>query len=229
MIQVYSQQQKPLPDKVGFWLAIRLDAKHVGVVYRIFDEQGHNFLHLGFHHHLIRDAGLLPHYAWVECPGFDEWDSKILASQFDAVWNVNGSSIPYGILYSGPGYFEGTGQYVASDAGSGLTCATFVMALFEDFGFPLLRANEWPYRQGEDEAFQQSIVAELDKLVGDQKCDQAHVDAQKMHLGTAVRFRPIEVVAAGGSYQDEPVGFEAAVLASQHLAAGLKSALPAAM
>ncbi len=86
--------------------------------------------------------------------------------------------------------------------GRGLTCATFVLAMFASHGIPLLQLSEWPDRE-EDRAWQEYIVGVLRKNGADEK----HVNAvnEQVKRGCA-RYRPEEVAAAGAA-PDLPVGF----------------------
>jgi len=56
--------------------------------------------------------------------------------------------------------FDGNGTLVLKDGIAGLTCATFVLALFRSAGIALLHEREWPVRREDDLAFL-SLVQEV--------------------------------------------------------------------
>lgn len=227
MIQLFSLRQNPLPKGHGIWLAIRKDGKHTGIVFRVDSASKAQFLHLGFHHDLRcevvdENEKFLKNYALLSFFGFDSDEQLQLALWMESIWRVNGASVPYGISYSGAGYFDRqTGKFIESVTGIGLTCATFVMAAFQDFQFPIVEWGTWPSRSSDIE-FQQFVVDELMSLVREGQAKQEHVDRQIAVLGKAVRFLPSEVVVSGGAYSGDPVVFLTAELLAQHLEADLR-------
>ena len=218
MIQLYSLQSRALPERHGIWLAIRDSGatRHTGIVFRLEANAPALFLHLGFHHELHCEP-LAASYAWLECPGFSADEQLQIAVWLETIWSVNREFVPYGITFSGAGYFDrSTGRFVASATGNGLTCATFVMAVFSDFFFPIVEWTTWPSR-GSDAEFHQYIVDILESRVKDGRATREHVDMQIDAIGHAPRFRPEEVVAAGGGYLGNPLTFETSELLSRHL------------
>ena len=165
-------------------------------------------------------------YAWLACIGFSASEQLQLALWLEAIWKANKEAVPYGISFSGAGYFDrGLGKFVAGNTGSGLTCATFVMAVFADFEFPIVDWQTWPNRAS-DKVFQEEIVRILEERVREGKAAREHVDAQISALGIAPRFQPAEVVAAAGGYLGEPIPFPTAELLSRHLVMDLADAIP---
>lgn len=55
------------------------------------------------------------------------------------------------------GRFDGGGRLQLSPTSRGLTCASFVLALFRSAGIPLLNAASWPIRPEEDREFLRAI------------------------------------------------------------------------
>lgn len=225
MIQVYSLRDKPFPEASGVWLAIKADGTHVGIAFLIAGNAP-MFLHLAFHHDLRcevadRDAFKL-RYALLTLAGFSAAEQLEMAVWFEALGRENEDLVPYGLIFSGGGYFDkASKEFVRSDTGVGLTCATFVMTLFSDFGFPIVDWATWPVRP-DDAGFQQNIVDALQQQVDAGFASQEHVDAQMAAIGTAARYRPVEVVASGGAYLGDMVAFPTAELLGKHLAADLQ-------
>lgn len=228
MINSHSPQDASFSEFRHIRLAIKKDASHVGIIIRVKADSNHRLLHLGFHHKLyyqeladVEDWNTS--YAWLDFAGFSELEMTQLAVWMETIWEVNRHNIPYGIAYSGAGYFDSvTGKFIQSQTGKGLTCATFVMALFEDFLFPIVQWTSWDHRLS-DEGFFNHIILHLDDAVERGHADSAHVQAQKAALGTAPRFRPGEVAVSGGAYLGEPIIFNTAELLSKHLSKELES------
>lgn len=222
MINSYSSQDASLSEFRQIRMAVKKDAKHVGVIVCIKEGEDQRLLHLGFHHDLRYEVlssvdDWETDYAWLDFSGFSEREMKQLAVWMDTIWNVNRNTIPYGIAYSGAGYFDyATGKFVSSHTGKGLTCATFVMAMFEDFLLPIIEANSWLPRAS-DQDFYTQIIGALDYLVARGKAETSHVEAQKAAMGTASRYRPAEVAVAGAAYLGEPINFITSELLSRHL------------
>jgi hypothetical protein len=101
-------------------------------------------------------------------------------------------SIAYALRYEG-GKFEPESGSFLTEKDRGLTCATFVLAIFATRGIPLLRTEEWPPRP-DDEAWQRAVV----EMLREGGAEAEHIAAVEQEIGCA-RFRPEEVAAAGTS------------------------------
>lgn len=222
MINSHSSLDASLSEFRQIRMAVKKDASHVGIIVCIKEGEDQRLLHLGFHHDLRYEVlseveNWETDYAWLDFSGFSDREMKQLAVWMDTIWSVNRNNIPYGIAYSGAGYFDyATGKFVSSHTGKGLTCATFVMAMFEDFLLPIIEANSWLPRDS-DQNFYNRIIAALDYLVAYGKAEASHVDAQKAAMGSASRYRPAEVAVSGAAYLGEPINFITSELLSRHL------------
>jgi hypothetical protein len=76
----------------------------------------------------------------------------------------------------------------------GLTCATFVLAVFHQAGLPLVRYDSWPVNRPGDAEWQESIVNLLERT----GAAPEHIAKVKTEIG-AVRYRPEEVAGAATS------------------------------
>ena len=110
-------------------------------------------------------------------------------------------TIPFGFSYNGF-YFTHAGDYIPRTLGDGLTCATFVMAVFETYSIPILKTEEWPSRQ-ENHGWQAGQV----QLIGHARGGFL-ASAIAAHIGQ-LRFRP-EEVTAGAVSADRPLSFRRA-------------------
>jgi hypothetical protein len=112
--------------------------------------------------------------------------------------------LPYGLSTPNDSFDPDTLAYLRGPAKVGLTCATFVLAIFEFGGLKLLQYELWPHRDS-DVPWQNYVISEL-KRTG---ASQEHIAAVEGQVG-AMRIRP-EEVAASATFADEerPVAFEA--------------------
>jgi hypothetical protein len=185
---------------------------HVGVLYAA-PREPLNFLHLAFHARLTHERfhgafrGDRPYVGVV--PNVDPvlWPSVVAVCR--RIVARNGRNIPYGVLYEG-GRFLQDGVLELGGGACGLTCATFVLHVFESVGTTLLDIASWEERPN-DASWHEGIVASL-RAFRDQHPDQlseAHIEAVRGEIGCA-RIRPEEVV--GGSTADIlPAPFHSAV------------------
>lgn len=138
---------------------------------------------------------------------------------------ANSKGLPYapGRL----GKFDSDGSFQLGDGVHGLTCATFVLAVFEHAGLPLVDVSSWPQRS-EDQKFRELIVEALQRDLAKlrQKLEiytlegvaervsstRARVEHLEHHIEVlrsapvSARFRP-EEVAAASSLDDCPAPF----------------------
>ncbi|WP_428265090.1 hypothetical protein [Haliangium sp.] len=94
---------------------------------------------------------------------------------------------PYGIRFAGS-TFDERGRLRLGPGARGLTCATFVLAVFRAVGVDLVDESDWPVREEDDRAF----LATLARFATEEHFAllQGEVDAG------VVRVRPDEVLGA---------------------------------
>ncbi|NMQ20807.1 hypothetical protein E4P82_17370 [Candidatus Competibacter phosphatis] len=178
--------------------------RHVGLIYWI-DNSGPRFCHLAWHF-MLRDEPLPADY-FCGPSGLDPVN-KIFMAAYVALLNQNVGDVPYGIDYDGT-YFDDQGHYIVQPLGRGLTCATFILAVFARNGFDLVETESWPERP-DDVEWQQQIIGVLGRYAS-----REHIEAVKQNVG-AKRFRP-EEVAAGVVSQNIPLHFSAARVLAQEI------------
>ena len=135
---------------------------HVGLLYR--DPAGQTqFLHLAFHHQLIKqrpaagqgylwaDGG-----AWISDPE-SAANAEFLSDYIELA--SRNTDIAYGVIPPDEAFDEG-GRYAALDPSKGLTCATFVALVLKSAGFPVVALETWRAREGDD-AWRRSVVGLL--------------------------------------------------------------------
>lgn len=221
--------QQPYPD-ISSYIGIAIqgdeEQRHIGILFRTNTDDEPKLLHLAFHQRLRCEDSTYyaKDYHWLLCPGFSEDEQLQLAVWCETIYSQNGSQIPYGLTYSLTGYFQQNGIFKPSEIDCGLTCATFIMALFEDFGFKIIDTQSWPCRT-DDEVWHNNIIKAM-------KCDQerhpelysqSHIAAQETHIGLASRFRPEEVAASAHVFTENPLKLEDAEPIGQNLLSKLLS------
>jgi len=126
---------------------------------------------------------------WI-APDLSYEDQKILATKLDAWLTLNPDGIPYSVAHPGGVTFRDD-VWVGNEPGQGLTCATFVVELFNELGIPFVNKETWQVRQGDDEWARHIL-----DLIGADMSPE-HINAQMERIGTTVRIRPSDIFAAG--------------------------------
>lgn len=159
---------------------------HCGIAW----SEGSNLrmLHLKWHCDLACEAPG-PDALWVRHTIPAE-RAKQVAAKCRLIWKRHADGrIPFGFSYTAT-HFDSAGGLVLGGSEVGLTCATFVMAVFSSVGIVLLDHKSWPQRP-EDAAWHAFIVHRLRR-----SGHEGHAMLLEKEIGS-VRFRPLEV--AGGS------------------------------
>jgi hypothetical protein len=167
---------------------------HIGLLYKI-DNAAALMLHLRWHFDVKNDAPT-DEYRWIQID-LDEINRRNLAGLCRLIAS-RADKIPYGLNYNGL-YFSAGGEYLSRARGEGLTCATFVMAVFETYKIPILKLGEWSIRP-------EDIWWQLGQV---QRMEQTYplvAPAMKEFVGQA-RFRPPDATA-GAISAKRPLGIK---------------------
>lgn len=216
--------------QVGIAVQINRDMKHVGVLFR--RTRGNvgelQLLDLAGHHDVTCSAPSTD-YTWTHVD-IDPTRQLLVAQQCELIEEeyvrghaANRGKIGYAFYYRGEAFDPVKGIFVTSN-GYGLTCATFVLAVFKSLEIELLDISSWQPRAA-DEQWQRDVVAYMKR-----KCiDPSHVAFIEREIGCC-RFRPEEVAAAGTvNAESLPMGFHDAVSRGEAIVAALfRRATPAA-
>ncbi|NOS87866.1 MAG: hypothetical protein HOP34_04885 [Methylococcaceae bacterium] len=161
---------------------------HVAALYR-FD----NCLKIGDLQSHLRtrraEARSSNHLFWV-APDLSEEDQRILAAKIDAWLDENENMIPYSVAHPGGVVFRDN-VWIGNEPGQGLTCATFIVELFNELGIPFINVETWQERIGDIE-WAEWILSLLSENMPPE-----HIKAQKEKIGQTVRIRPSDIAAAG--------------------------------
>jgi len=187
--------------------------KHVALIYRKESSNEPWLLHLGWHENLCHEPWN-SQYHWLEVEGID-----IELQETFADWAVivagtpANNNIPYSVIFNPEDNFDSDGQFLNRNDGSGLTCATFLLALFADFSLPLIVTSSWPLSRPGDFTWLRKILNQLRKYV-----TLPHFMEQVRRRHALQRYRPEEVATAAHIFRGEPLQFAAVDAHCQQLA-----------
>ncbi|CCD96501.1 hypothetical protein BRAO375_600074 [Bradyrhizobium sp. ORS 375] len=171
---------------------------HSGLLYKI-DGQPARISHLAWHHQL-RDEPAADPFLWADV-GLSAENSRFIAAWL-ALRQNSPSNIPYGIDAGGACFEMATHEFLPPPLGKGLTCATYIVAVFRSLGFPLLLEETWPADRPDDHAWQRAVLSLLRRT----GATEDYVEAAQTDVG-AKRYRPAEVVGAA-TRAPWPVAFQ---------------------
>jgi hypothetical protein len=170
---------------------------HVGLLYQFDDDQLPRHLHLAGHLRLQDDPVAPPEAFWVE-PRLSEDELEIVADTAHLIATRHQAGrIPYAFDPADAQFSDGALQLNQS---RGLTCATFVLLLFEYVGIRLVQKETWEQhrsemRQREDAEIQRKLVKYMQR---DRDPDvRAHAEEVAGEIGST-RIRAEEVAATSG-------------------------------
>lgn len=126
---------------------------------------------------------------WI-APDLNQEDQRILAATIDAWLEVNEGKIPYSVAHPGGVVFKDN-VWVGNEPGQGLTCATFIVELFNELGIPFIDVETWQPRTGDAEWAERILV-----LISASMSPE-HIEAQRARIGQTTRVRPVDIAAAG--------------------------------
>jgi hypothetical protein len=176
---------------------------HLALIYQSVDDSirlSHLLTHKRFHGADAWDG----RYFWSTVRGIDQLNRKILAARLHAL-SISPQDMSYGFASEGCKLVVTEGGamvYVSEQEGKGLTCATFVLLVFESFGFNLIEREQWPARD-EDREWQESILGDL-KRHG--LMTEGELSSLALDVGS-IRYKPIEVQAAS-DLEPIPISFD---------------------
>lgn len=157
----------PIGQDLSVPLAVALSpsAHHVGILYRAQGRGALFFFHHIGHYDLRHEAADIDRLRWVH-PGLDDDELEEILDVVDLLddkYTERGDGLPYG--FDRCVTFDAEGDLVTPDPDAGLTCATFVAAVFQRAGFQLVALDTWESgtveRCKDDIARQEEIIATL--------------------------------------------------------------------
>lgn len=195
-----------LVNRVGVAITSRPGQLHSAFLYRM-DNSPPKLVHFGWHHRLMR-GDPCDQYMWADIAELVDEDRRVLASYFSIIGG-NDPHIPYGLKSEGIEFDPVTGELRPHPKGSGVTCATFMLAVLKALGHVVINSTDWPTDRPGDKEWQNRIVEMLERRY------QEHAAAVRQDLPD-VRFRPEEVVGATAT-KGWPHNFDAADTAGKEV------------
>jgi hypothetical protein len=202
--RVFTAQERPFEslEHVGIVITLLREQsgqQHVGILHRDESAEVVRVLHLAWHHNL-RNSIPKASYAWI-APTIPGRRARQVAAFCRRVIRMNPAGIPYAFSPATDCFNAQTGEFLLGANRKGLTCASFVLAVFHSTGLPLIQYDSWPTDRPGDEQWQRHIIEQL-------KADNAspeHIRDVEAEIG-AIRYRPEDVAGAGAS-DELPAGF----------------------
>ncbi|MGC3972352.1 MAG: hypothetical protein QM775_34925 [Pirellulales bacterium] len=111
------------------------------------------------------------------------------------MWNANGRFVPYGLSESSECFDPETGKFLLGPSRYGLTCSSFIVAVFKLAGFTLLDESTWPSMREGDLEWKQQMLGILEEWRLKQKASTEHVK-RFSDDHPFLRIRPEEVAAS---------------------------------
>ena len=173
------------------------DQRHVGLLYRDNGSQM-RMCDLAWHYQ-FRDQPCPNDYSWVDV-NMQTTNKFVVVALIQKIVEKNKlGQIPYAMVYGGMYFDRQTGVYLKDYVGEGLTCATFIMAVFESMGLPIIDVNSWKPRWS-DRRWQEKTIDLLRN-----GASERHIELLTESIG-APRFRPEEVTASS-TLETQPAKF----------------------
>jgi hypothetical protein len=170
------------------------DGHHVGLLYRLDDSV--RLLHLGWHRDL-RDQPVSDgmRYLWAPIELTQEEQVALSAMASEVAVNVQPTDLRYGLDWNyvdSAGLFDSEDKVIVYPVGKGVTCATFLYALFMWWGYKPVDSSTWKNLDG-DEVWQAWVVSLLAGSENEDSCNQARELAADVGC---LRLRPEQIAAA---------------------------------
>jgi hypothetical protein len=171
----------------------------------------------------FKDAPWDGSYLWQEVPDL-ELPNRTTVVAFLLNLNRSRPQIPFGFRKAGCRFLlnaeTGEMEFRTDDAGTGLTCSSFVALVFDSLHLPILNEATWPTDRPEDAQWRENIIALL--VAGGMPPERALRIKQAQ---SEARVRPEEM--AGAFVQMPwPVSFDAALAVAAEIVAELEEVIP---
>lgn len=211
-MRLHSNQQRPFVEIRHLAVAIAVvqpGQQHTGILHKeeVLDEV--RLAHLAWHNQL-KDGQPKDAYLWID-PPIATRRARQVAARCRQILRANTRGLPYAFSPPNDCFDHETGSFLFGPSRVGLTCASFVLAVFDSAGVRLADYATWSRRRAGDVEWQQLITEQLEK----NGAGADHIAFIKSGIG-AVRYRPEDV--AGCAAADQlPCPFDVAEPLSQEV------------
>lgn len=193
MKRAYSSAKRPISQIKLVAVGLYSDTNHIGILHRPEGLSNEPFfLHLGDHCKLANEKIPSKVAAWID-PDIHPMLLPHLARWCKYINELHGSgTMPYG--FSSPeAFFDADGGIVEGKVG--LTCSTFVLAIFHQVGIKLIDYADWPKLSFEDKSERKRMTKTIEAK------DNSH--ALKLETdATESRYSPLQVAGAAAEDAD---------------------------
>jgi hypothetical protein len=208
MDRVFSVSERHFSEIRGVAIAITSSddvQRHVGILHKEEFSGQILFLHLAWHL-ILKNEEPKPYYAWVD-PSIPSLRARQVAARCREVFRANPAGIPYAFSPPNDCFDDETSAYLFGPTRHGLTCATFVLAVFMTAGIHIILPETWPSSRSGDDLWREKIITGL--RTGSPPATEEHIANVEAESGLT-RFRP-EDVAGAAATSPIPVSFEQAL------------------
>lgn len=215
--KVHFPSQKPFEEVSYVAIAIcrtRPNRYHAGILYK--DQDNCHLLHVPGDMTIQRDPPET-RYIWI-APSIHPARLPQIAAYCRLVWNENeNNGIPYAFSDPRDSFDSITGKFLSSENKIGLTCASFVLAIFFSTGFQLVDFNSWQKRDDDEEAFTE-LANYIESKKDVYKLDDEFIKNMRNEIKN-FRYRPEEVAGAGMAFKSDTksIGFEEAIKYGEYI------------
>lgn len=163
-----------------------------------FDEKAIE-IHLAFHHRFVCSEIInSKSYIW-ETPNIHPLKLKMVAAKCLSIIEIqskNTNLLPYAFGYQGKRHFDKEGIYSNQTQGDeyGMSCATFILTVFNSVGVDLLDWKKWIDRDEDREIFRKLLLL-LRRGVKDNLVSELHYENVKNEINVP-KIRPEEVFSS---------------------------------
>jgi len=170
------------------------DQNHIALLYDFEGDGNPLILHVASHQRLLNEKPT-PNYLWLDLSDyFDPINKQIICAHIKKISDANPTtSVKYGFNVNSKYIDPETGVFKATMTEVGLTCATFVLEVFESCGFKLINWESWPKGQKNDIKWQKKILEFVFSRIQD--VEKEYLERQQKQIGNA-RYFPEEVAAS---------------------------------
>lgn len=216
MERIHKQSDHPVTEIQNIAVVISEPSpgqRHTGLLYRVDESDPVKFLHLAWQCDLrsvnFETLKTKLNYDWV-APKIHELRLQQLAAICDAIANENQpQSVRYGFTSPVGVFDKETKRFLLGPTEGGLTCASFVLSVFDVAQLQLVKYSGWPLPDSDDYAWQESVLNQLEqyRLIKPNLVSQEHIDCVRKEVGNSVRYRPEQVAAACAIRERRPIKY----------------------
>ncbi len=197
-INEYNKKTNPFDISITIGIPDQSPDIHAGIIFK--DNSKTKFLHLAWDLdlRLEEDMDNYSKFKWVQFKYFFKGDIEDVRKRsairfFEMVFRKNGKKIPYGTFYK-YSKISRDGEFILGKGEFGLTCATFIIAIFEAIGIFLVDKSTWKY-SSEDDVWRENLI----KLIEEKLHQYKHMlRIFELEKGRP-RFKPEQIVGASMS------------------------------